>query len=789
MQWVHELAGRMDRSAYARFTGQARPKYIAVDEPLTREVVERHLAEMNAEPIAAYVLSHREENKGQVIVFDFDDHAGTFHGMEQLVATFCLMLGKKKIPYTVVQSGGGKGYHVWLVFDCPKRKDVLRDSAKRLLTSFEFEGRSFTEGTDGVEQGQIEIFPKGDGTGGKNAIALPLARKSVLVRLKESNGVLSLPHYGNEHELPLIRKAAPGPKSKTAKAPDPDAAFAALVSTRDPANYDDWVHVAMRMIAAFGEDDPWAKAKWIEWSTGAPGSDCEHEQEKKWHQCRDSRLSPATFWLEARDNGYSGDLPFSKSDLDKHQILDFAAAFQIFRSKDDETFACIAPRQYAAIKSRAFKGCIRRAALDQGRMLKADDLNAVIETLDAQALAEPKSEFAIRFARHGDSRYLFLADENSTVIEIDANGWRVCDDPPVRFLRGDGRSLPMPDPSGTLDDFLRFANVDEENLPLLLAWMVAAIVRPGKASPIAILNGPAGSAKSSLLQLVVDLLDPKAGSRGGMPTKEDDLVVAAHQGAIVSFDNATTLNVLSDALCRLATGGGLRKRALFTDKDVTAIDVLRPVIIAGIDPVAHQQDLIERLVIVTLRPPSLRIDDETLAEMADEARPKLLGFVLNLVVKVLSMPSQPVQTTRMVGYATIGEAVAKVLGHAPGWFVERYEAMLTESAEEGADGDCVFQLILSLLDDTDGRPLCATSGALLDQLHQHVRNGLMNVSAPDIPRNPRAMTARVNRVIEPLRKFRGITVGKREREWIITPAPAPTDEEVERAFATLDPPF
>lgn len=305
------------------------------------------------------------------------------------------------------------GYHVWLVFESPRRKDNLRDGAKKLLASFEFEGRTFTEGTDGIEKGQIEIFPKGDGSGGKNAIALPLARKSHLVRLKDSNGVLSLPHYGNDHELPLIKKAAPGPKAKAAKTPDPDAAFAALVSTRDPANYDDWVHVAMRLIAAFGVDDPWAKAKWIEWSQTAPGSDTEHEQEKKWQQCRDSRLSPATFWLEARDNGYSGDLPFSKTELDKHQILDFAAAFPIYRSKDDETFACIAPRRFAAIKSRAFKACIRRAALDAGRMLKAEDLNAVVETLDAQALAETKTEFAIRFARHGDSRFPILPSSGS----------------------------------------------------------------------------------------------------------------------------------------------------------------------------------------------------------------------------------------------------------------------------------------------------------------------------------------------------------------------------------------
>lgn len=785
MQWVHDLAARMDGSAYARFTGQAKSKYVAVDEPLSREVIDLHLAKK--QPVAAYVLSHPDENKGQVIVFDFDDHAGTSKCMDQLVAAFCVMLGKKKIPYTVVQSGGGKGFHVWLVFDSPKRKDVLRKGAKDLLATFEFEGRTFTEGTGGVEQGQIEIFPKGDGEGGKNAIALPLARKSVLVRLKELNGVLSLPHYTNEHQLPLIKKAAPGPKGKAAKTPDPDAAFAALVSTRDPANYDDWVHVAMRLIAAFGVDDAWAKRKWIEWSQTAPGSDTEHEQEKKWQQCRDSRLSPATFWLEARDNGYSGDLPFSKPELDKHQVLDFAAAFPIYRSQDSETFARIGPRHFVPIKSRLFKACIRRAALDAGRLLKAEDLNAVVETLDAQALVEPKTEFALRFAQRGDKRFLFLGDEACTVIEIDAAGWRVSDDPPVCFLGGDGRALPMPVSGGTLDELRRFANADDDNLPVLLAWMVACIVRPGKASPIAILTGPAGSAKSSVLQLAVDLLDPKAGSRGGMPTKEDDLVVAAHQGALVSFDNATTLNRLSDELCRLATGGGLRKRTLYSDKDVTAIDVIRPVIIAGIDPVAHQQDLIERLLIVELRPPSERIDDETLVEMINEARPRLLGFLLDLVVKVLAMPAPSnIEGVRMVGFAGVGERVAVALGREPRWFIERYRAMLAESAEEGADGDCVFQLILMLLANGDGRPLRLTSGQILEALHQHIAGKVITASPADVPSNARAMTSRINRVAEPLRRFHGVEIGKREREWIISSAPVATDEQV---FASIDPPF
>ena len=48
----------------------------------------------------------------------------------------------------------------------------------------------------------------------------------------------------------------------------------------------------------------------------------------------------------------------------------------------------------------------------------------------------------------------------------------------------------------------------------------------------------------------------------------------------------------------------------------------------------------------------------------------------------------------------------------------------------------------------------------------------------DLPQNPRAMTARVNRVAEPLRKFRDIEIVKRAREWIISPTPVASDEDM-----------
>ena len=91
-------------------------------------------------------------------------------------------------------------------------------------------------------------------------------------------------------------------------------------------------------------------------------------------------------------------------------------------------------------------------------------------------------------------------------------------------------------------------------------------------------------------------------------------MVVAHSSAVVSFDNASTLATLADPLCRLAMGGGTRKRELYSDANVVALDVIGPVIISGIDPTVYQQDLIDRLVLIEMVPPNRRIDDEELAE-------------------------------------------------------------------------------------------------------------------------------------------------------------------------------
>src|ERR1700739_3955400 len=61
-------------------------------------------------------------------------------------------------------------------------------------------------------------------------------------------------------------------------------------------------------------------------------------------------------------------------------------------------------------------------------------LNAALNVLEAQAQFDgPQRKVSVRLAEHDGLIYLDLADEFWRCIEIGADGWRIAEDPPVRF--------------------------------------------------------------------------------------------------------------------------------------------------------------------------------------------------------------------------------------------------------------------------------------------------------------------------------------------------------------------
>jgi hypothetical protein len=148
-------------------------------------------------------------------------------------------------------------------------------------------------------------------------------------------------------------------------------------------------------------------------------------------------------------------------------------------------------------------------------------------------------------------------------------------------------------------------------------------------------NGEQGSAKTTLCRCLRALVDPNTVPVRTLPKSEHDLMISATRAHLLAFDNISGISSsLSDALCRLATGGGFATRTLHTTADETLLQAQRPVLINGIDDVVARPDLADRALVLELeriKPGRVR-PTEVVDRDFEADRPLILGALLNAMV-------------------------------------------------------------------------------------------------------------------------------------------------------------
>ena len=231
-------------------------------------------------------------------------------------------------------------------------------------------------------------------------------------------------------------------------------------------------------------------------------------------------------------------------------------------------------------------------------------------------------------------------------------------------------------------------------------------------------HGEQGSAKSTVSRILRILIDPNVVPLRSDPRDEVDLVIAATNGWIVALDNLSTLRVwLSDGLCRLATGGGLGKRQLYTDGDEVLFDVQRPVVVNGIAELATRGDLLDRaipLVLPVIPEEKRRPESEFWADFR-AAGPQIFGGLLDAVAGMLAKRDgvHLKRLPRMADFAITGTATERALGWQPESFIKAYQRNRASANAAVLDASPVAEII-AMLDLTV--PWNGKAGALLKYL-------------------------------------------------------------------------
>lgn len=414
-----------------------------------------------------------------------------------------------------------------------------------------------------------------------------------------------------------------------------------------------------------------------------------------------------------------------------------------------------------------------------GSVASQSALADACQVLDGMAQQVDPVPLHIRVAADGGRLVLDLGDATGRAALIDPSGWKITDQPPVRFRRSAlTAALPEPQHGGSMAELWSAVNVTERYRPVLAAVLVAALM-PDLPHPVLLLTGEQGTGKSTASARLAAVLDPSPAQLRKPPRDLETWTTAAAGSWVVALDNLSAVpDWLSDALCRASTGDGDVRRRLYTDGDLHVVAFRRVVAVNGIDLGALRGDLAERAVHVELaRIPDnrRRLDQELTVEWLD-AHPRVLGAVLDLTAQVLAeLPRVDLDALpRMADYARVLAAVDRVLGTDG---LKTYLNLHTEMASDAATSDPVLIALAAAVPATwEG-----TSADLLDLLRPH-HDGWRVGSG--WPASARDLTSALRRHAPTLRRL-GWTVTELGRDatrakvirWRVVAPAMPTDRE------------
>jgi hypothetical protein len=411
--------------------------------------------------------------------------------------------------------------------------------------------------------------------------------------------------------------------------------------------------------------------------------------------------------------GCDGNEPQSEERKSQSTMLvELAAAAELWYAAEQDIAYATMPvadhREHWPIRAKNFKRWLSRKFFEQYRRAPGSQaLQDALTVLEGEAIFDgAKYPVFVRVAATGDKLYLDLANETWQVVEIDANGWRVLDSGQIsiRFKRAKAM-LPLPTPvrGGDVCELKRFVNVDADSWPLILGWLVACFRSTGPY-PILALHGEQGSAKSTTARTLRSLIDPNVAPLRSEPKDPRDLMIAANNGWLIALDNLSSISGwLSDALCRLATGGGFATRSMFENDEETIFDAMRPSILTGIEELANRSDLLDRSLIIHLPiiPEAKRRTEAEHWRSFRDAHGRILGAILDAVsVAVQKLPDTHIdKLPRMADFALWATAAETGLGLRSSKFMEAYRGNRESAHEAALESSAVAKYIIKVAGD------------------------------------------------------------------------------------------
>jgi DNA polymerase, archaea type len=321
--------------------------------------------------------------------------------------------------------------------------------------------------------------------------------------------------------------------------------------------------------------------------------------------------------------------------------------------------------------------------------------------------------------------------------------------------------------SDVFDKYLDMMIISDQQHRLLLKVITICYFIPDIPHPICIPYGEQGSCKSTFCEFQKRLVDPSKINLLTVPKDKSEFVQQLHHNYLVAYDNVSYLPPwFSDEVCKAVTGVGNSKRKLYSDDEDVIVNYRRCIIINGINNNLTEPDALDRSVLIEFEriPKELRKEESKVENQFEKLRPKLLGFIFDILVKTLQIkPSLKLShLPRMADFAVWGEAVARAMDYKPMEFLDAYNKNIgrqnIEVIESNQLAQAIVKFVSSWYDEEKKTCWISPTSKVLENLNRIAQQYNIDTTGRDWPKASNSLTKRLRPLLTNLREGLGIHI-------------------------------
>lgn len=352
-----------------------------------------------------------------------------------------------------------------------------------------------------------------------------------------------------------------------------------------------------------------------------------------------------------------------------------------------------------------------------------------------------------------DQRVVYDLCNRNMVIDIGLNGYQISDKLTSSYLNLISNSSsklqvePIQSDLSLIDMLRELTNFNKEEDLILFSIWVVSLLFPSINSPIMILLGEQGSGKSFTSDLVKNIIDPSLIGKQHSLKSIQDFALLVSKSYLSIVDNLSQVSDdMSDAMCQTVSQGQYTTRRLYTNDEISTIDMKSKLIINGITIKNTKPDLLERSIVLHIDKLNSidMVSEDVLSQKFRAYLPMILDRIFSTVSSALrTLPNTNLTNApRLADFAKLAIAIGEGMEFDGEYVLSIYQGNIRDVGLLFLDDPIVIAL-KDVLNSCNGE-FEGTATELLEQMKKF--------SHQELPKAANSLSNRLTRLSSELAK-------------------------------------